>query len=588
MDPFDLDIPPGIVKADSETAVRGRFIDCDKVRWHRKKAEKIGGWDKHISDQLTGMCRSLHAFFGLSGVEVIGFGTHCKLYFLGSGGSLTDITPDRSSQALTNPISTTSGSAIVDVADTAHGASQGDTVYLPAASAVSDVTLAGDYIITAVVDDDNYQVTHSHVAAATAGPGGGSFSAIYEINCGIPDAGISLGYGMGAYGEGSYGDQRASGISLDPRFWSLDNYGSNLLAAPNGGTLYDFTEGTDTVAQIVANSPADIRFMFVSEERFPIVLRDSMIVSWPDQNDITDWTPSATNTAINRTLQEGAKLIGGSVLGAGVFLVWTDTGLYLFQYTGSRFVYESRLVGEKCGLVGPGAFMTVGGQSFWMSAGNFWMYDGVTREIPNQDDILDFVMTGASGTDKTQIIKVTCAFIAHHREIWWLYTIDGELEPSRYVAVNIDEYYWFTGTLDRGAAGNLASGHAHPLMVDGDGYVYEHELHSSSNAEALGMTWNLKSGLIRLGKGKQSLDIWGFIPDFETQVGDITLTVRAKDRPQSTSEETDTATISEGDEIEDLHVGGRHFGFELSGSAVDSDFRLGVPQVEIGSGGSRR
>ena len=44
MPPLPLEIPPGIVKTDSPNAAKGRFTDCDKVRFVKGKPEKWSGW----------------------------------------------------------------------------------------------------------------------------------------------------------------------------------------------------------------------------------------------------------------------------------------------------------------------------------------------------------------------------------------------------------------------------------------------------------------------------------------------------------------------------------------------------------------
>ena len=49
------------------------------------------------------------------------------------------------------------------------------------------------------------------------------------------------GWGVGPWGLGTWGTARSSStISIEPRIWSLDHFGILLLAAYNGGSIYDF------------------------------------------------------------------------------------------------------------------------------------------------------------------------------------------------------------------------------------------------------------------------------------------------------------------------------------------------------------
>jgi hypothetical protein len=43
------------------------------------------------------------------------------------------------------------------------------------------------------------------------------------------------------------------------------------------------------------------------------------------------------------TLQFGTKLVKGAAIAPFISLVWTDAAVYLFQYTGSLFLYNSSL-----------------------------------------------------------------------------------------------------------------------------------------------------------------------------------------------------------------------------------------------------
>ena len=92
-----MQIQPGIFKDDSVYSQEGKFVDGDKVRFLKGRAEKIGGWVKLDSDAITsGVVRALLPFRGqiANNKRYIGIGTHSHFYLYDDGaGSYIDITP---------------------------------------------------------------------------------------------------------------------------------------------------------------------------------------------------------------------------------------------------------------------------------------------------------------------------------------------------------------------------------------------------------------------------------------------------------------------------------------------------------------
>jgi hypothetical protein len=87
-----LDLPPGLNGDDTPLAAGGRWADGSNVRFRLGRPETIGGWERLMSEPLTGVCRSVFPWTDNAGVLNIGFGTHSRLQ-LWRGGVLSDITP---------------------------------------------------------------------------------------------------------------------------------------------------------------------------------------------------------------------------------------------------------------------------------------------------------------------------------------------------------------------------------------------------------------------------------------------------------------------------------------------------------------
>lgn len=238
-----LEYKPGVNLDDTPLSAEGGFVGADKVRFVRGKAQTIGGWDAATASTFTGIARGGHAWSDNIGRRWLAFGTATNLYVFG-GGALTDITPAHSTSVLINSFTTTSGSPSVSVRHVDHGFLTGQVItFTNQATPVGGLTLSGAYTAT-VSDKDTYTVTAGSNATSSVAGGGGNvdFSAAFMPGL-VNGLGEPGGYGSGGYSEGGYGGTVTS-AATQPRTWSLDNWGENLLALPRGGALYEFQPAT--------------------------------------------------------------------------------------------------------------------------------------------------------------------------------------------------------------------------------------------------------------------------------------------------------------------------------------------------------
>lgn len=582
-----LEIPPGILKVSSPNAGKGRFIDSDKIRFEAGFAEKWKGWALFNATQLIGVARGGTWWTNQYGNPNAAFGTNEKLYALTGSDTVTDITPLRESGTLgNNPFAMTSGSATVVVTDANHGAAAGDWVTFSGATAAGGITISGEYVIESTINANSYQITHTASATTTTTGGGASVAYAYQVSVGSVSTSAGLGWGSGTWGTGTWGTERADGLVLELRHWSLAPYGNELLANPSGASLYLWQEASDLRAEIVTNAPSSIRAMFVTGERFIMLLGTSgpMTVQWPDRDDITDYTPSASNTANIRTLQEGSKLMAGAALSDGVSLIWSDTGVYLFQYTGSEFIYDSRLIAANAGLVGPLAFAVAQGAAYWMSSSELYMFAGSIKTIPRSGDVKAFLFRDV---DQTHIDKSWALYDETTNQVRFHYCSTGQTEPNRYVDVSLEDYSWTVGTLDRTSGTPFQEATKSTLQVSSDGYIYQHGVGSDADGGVLESF--IKYGLYAMANGDINVDIMGLIPDCERQTGDLTYELYTRERPNSTADlDTAVLTLGPGDTIDDLRLEGRHFGMTVRSAELGGDFRLGIVSLETQQAGRRR
>jgi hypothetical protein len=232
---------PGVNKENTRYTTEGGWYECDKIRFRQGNPEVIGGWQRISSSTFLGVCRSLWNWVTLGNLNLIGVGTNLKFY-IESGGGYNDVTPIRATATLTNPFTATLGSAVITVADVAHGCGTGDFVTFSGATGlggnITAVILNQEYQVT-VIDVDSYTITVGANANATdvsGSPGGGTVTAAYQLNVG-PQIQIPLvGWGAGGWGFGGWGAGVSNTIGL--QLWNQINYGEDLIFGPRGGGIY--------------------------------------------------------------------------------------------------------------------------------------------------------------------------------------------------------------------------------------------------------------------------------------------------------------------------------------------------------------
>ncbi|MCP5014632.1 MAG: hypothetical protein GY938_05035 [Ketobacter sp.] len=588
-----LKITAGMVVTESIFSEPGRWVDGDKVRFYRHKPQKIGGWEKFGSNQYTGVARALHAWSDNNYNALVMVGTHCKLMVYDTNKIITDVTPiEMSGSFATDPITTVSGSDQVTITHTTHGRISGSTVIIAGAAAVGGLTIDGSYVVGAITDADNYVITASSNASSSATGGGASVTYQYELNCGFIDATTGGGWGIGGWGQEEWGDERENATYIQPaRIWSLPSYGEDVLACPTDGSIYLYDTSVGGRATIVSNAPTSNKAIFVSEDRHLIALGadgTAMLVRWPDQDDITDWTPGSSSTAGSRTLQEGSRLVAGTVLQNLINMIWSDSAAYIWQYTGTSSTFSSRLIGKECGLIGPKAFVVVGGVSFWMSKSQFHYYSGSVQEIPNADDVREFVIDNLSAI---QGVKTFAGYIQEFKEIWWWYVVEGDTEPSLYVAYNMTDHSWTKGSMARAAFTNQESLAKEPLLSGTNNttdYIYTHEIGLNDDSGAAINSY-ITMAPFNIQEGSVNVDVFGYEPDFKRQVGDITLTLNTYSHSREAALlDTEVKTITPAVTDVDPRVSGRYLGLTIQSNAIGGDFRLGEPRMEIQEAGERQ
>jgi hypothetical protein len=192
-----INLRPGVNLELTPTANEGGYSDSQLIRFFAGKVQKYGGWSRVPGlPSLQGVCRGLFGWADLVGSARLALGTEQRLYVL-SGGVLNDITPVVQTNNIT-PGFTTTGTALVTIADTGYTPAVGDWVYLTTPVSIGGTVLAGYYRVAAVVGLNlGYQVSASQILPT--GASGGALptfttqSGTGTVKVVLPNHGLSVG-----------------------------------------------------------------------------------------------------------------------------------------------------------------------------------------------------------------------------------------------------------------------------------------------------------------------------------------------------------------------------------------------------------
>lgn len=607
---------PGVNRETTRYAAEEGWYDCDKVRFRGGLPEKIGGWQITSLNTFLGVCRSLFGWVTLSNQKLLGVGTNLKFY-IEKGGTYYDITPERtpSGVALTNPFTTVDGSTTVTVTDAAGGYGNGDFVTFSGASAVGGLTLNGEFQITYLTG--NTYTIESSTAASSAATGGGSVTAIYQINVG-PEVEVPLvGWGAGGWNQGTWGNGIESTDSL--RLWSQSNFGEDLIFGPLGEPVYYWDASSGLTARAVelstiagaSDAPTVQNFILVSDiSRFVFCFgtntlgtatQDPMLVRWSDQENPLNWTPSATNQAGDIKLSNGSQIIT-ALQSRQEVLVWTDSAMYAMQYVGGTVVWGTQLLGTNLSIASPRAVAYSDGISYWMGRDSFYTYDGRVKTL--NCDLKRYIF---NDFNFEQIEQVFAATNEGFGEIWWFYCSANSTTVDKYVIYNHEQGIWYFGTMARSAW--IDSGlREYPMAATYTNKLVNHEqgVDSNENGADVAIDAYITSAEFDIEDGDRFSFIRRIVPDvtFDGSTADSPSLVMEL-LPLQSSGSGYNSPLSEGgsssasvartaivpievftDQVY-TRVRGRQLSIKIQSTDVGVTWQLGAPRIDIRPDGRR-
>ena len=616
-----LQFTPGINKEMTDLMDKGGWADGNLVRFRKGLPEKIGGWQKSNNSSYLGTGRALLAWVDLEYTKYLGLGTTWK-YYVNSGSDYSDITPIRATTTNGITFAATNGSATITATDNNHGAVTNDFVTISGA-----VSLGGN--ITATVLNKEYQVTSvpsadtfTFTATATAngsdtGNGGSGADAAYQINVGLDVYVPSTGWGAGTWGAGGWGSTNALSETGQLRLWSHDAFGEDLIINPRAGNIYywDESSGEDNRAVAISTlsganlAPTKGLQVIVSDiDRHVIVLGadpivgssrsgsiDPLLIAFSDQESVTNWEPTATNTAGSLRLSSGSQIVGG-LRSRQEILIWTDTSLYSMQFIGAPFTFGLNLVNENVGLISPSGMINAPDAIYWMARDGFYTYSGSVKRLVCS--VLNYVL---DDINTTQSFKTLAFTNREFNEVGWFYCSSSSEEIDRYVTYNYLEGAWSIGNLSRTAwidDGVFEKPRATGKDSDGDGYVYIHESTDDDDGSPMDNVF-IESGDIDIEEGNQLGFVSRIIPDvkfFGTAPtdGQINFVLKTRNFPGESLTTNSTNNITSTTQQTFTRARGRQLVLRVqsdddaaTGLRTGFKWRLGANRIDIRTDGRR-
>jgi len=438
-------------------------------------------------------------------------------------------------------------------------------------------------------------------------------------------------------------NKQASGdLTVDPGMWSIDNFGDKAICLIVDGEVFEWnsvaTNATSNRATIISNAPTASRHMLVSTPDRHLVFygtettigdkttQDNMFIRFSDQEDITTYTPTATNTAGTQRLADGSRIMG-AIRGRDAIYVYTDTALFLQRFVGQPFTFAFVQAGTNCGLAGKNAVVEVDGAAYWFSENGFFRYAGALETLPCL--VEDFVYDDINLDHGNQMI--TAGLNNLFGEIMWFYPTANSAVVNKMVCYNYQDSsarrpIWTVGTLARTSwADSAVFGNPHALEYDADGaegatsstYVqgntdgistyYQHETGTDQvkGGTVTAITANITSGdfditqrVIRgaqtniadlRGDGEFLMKVRRFIPDFVSQTGSTRVTLNLKNFPNDTAASSSLGPfdITSSTQKVDTRARARAIALKVENTSTAQDWKLGTFRLDIQADGRR-
>lgn len=321
-------------------------------------------------------------------------------------------------------------------------------------------------------------------------------------------------------------------------YWSMDNWGQNLIAAPQGGTIYQWIPPVSggNIAAPLLNAPSEVNGCIVAAPEQQIIAwgvfdgtlgeQNPLLIQWCDVADNTDWTLSATNQAGSFPITSGTKVV--QIIWYGLAgLIWTDLDFWSMTYANFPLIYGFNKIAPNCGLIGPRAANQLGTRVAWMSQNDFFQYAGGQVQAV-ECTVRDFVF---NNLDRNYTQNIHCDTNTFYGEFMWRFpTIGSAGVCNAYVKWSPTENNaWDFGlglpTISAWADESVIGA---PIGADYNGMIQQFE--TALDFDGVAIDNGFTTGWFYLAEGQEFIFLERIMPDFTLNVGGaVQITIEVAD-----------------------------------------------------------
>ena len=425
---------------------------------------------------------------------------------------------------------------------------------------------------------------------------------------GSQSAAPALGFGVGGWGNGTWGTARSTSdatVSLDNSSWNLSLWGEDLIATVRGGAIYYWdtsagvssravlvsslagAEDVPAIARVTTVSFPDRHFIAAGCTIYDSVAVDNMLVRWSSQEEFTKFGPTAINTAGDQRLEVGTKIVAMTPAREET-IISTDEAIYGMTFVGGDFVFSFRLLATDSGAAGLNTMIGIDGDVYWLGKRNFFKYDGIVKELPCPVQYYVF--------DRMQTDYIEKTVVGHNKafkEITWFYVSNDNTagtvnpEPDSYATYNYAENVWTVGSMDRTVWNDSFGARTVPFAFDPDGYLYNHETGTSADGSAMDSYIEGSPREIS-AEGETLYMVDQVIPDVTmTSNTSLSLYMNTRKYPNAAETVKGPFTITSTTDKVSTRAKGRQIALKFQSTGTEDDWTLGDFRVNSRQDGLR-
>lgn len=517
-------------------------------------------------------------------------GTNASSTEAGGGSVISALAIGVADTLGSNPITTTDTSGVVSVAYTAHGLQPDDRIMLQGATATGGITavqLAGEFIVTAVTNVDNFTITTAGTATSSTS-GGGSVVRIYkQIEAGNENQGFFSGYGAGDYNTGTYGTDRSGDtVPTYPRIWSFGDFGNSVIMCPgdytsgDGQKIYIWDGDLDVAPRVLdgylfPNAPDNANCLAVFANQIVTGCEAQLIIATTDPTSGGATFPAVPSTSLLGDIipvKRTSRLLSIASFDEKVAIVFAPRPMIL-RFSGGIWELLDE-IGVDFPIVAPQAWCRFNDGVMWYAQdGNYYYFNGSgVQPIKNP-------MNGEWVRRNTNNNAEWTSFMLadqKHNQAWHYFPTGESENPNYYTIFNPADSSFTLGEQSRTSA-------QRPSMVENIYYMADQATHYRSfTKETPEFTWSAQLAYFTFDN-KNRYRLHQLEHDFYLDA-DVNVTIYGREFYNGAETNWGTYTITPNNNIITVKGAGKYISLKFSGAG---DAMLGGLKIYAARQGNR-